>query len=89
MFPVIKWLSFYFQIRYIEVIRLYTTEDARKPLVCSLVTSCFDYGKVVLYGVHEGNLVQIVFDKWGVQIIFWGSEGINTEHERNAFFNHI
>ena len=51
--------SFYFQIRYIEVIRLYTTEDARKPLVCSLVTSCFDYGKVVLYGVHTNIISKL------------------------------
>lgn len=35
----------------------------------------------------KGTPAPIIFDKGGggvVKIISWGSEGINTEHERNA-----
>jgi hypothetical protein len=40
--------SCYFQIRNIERNRSYTSEDACKTLVCSLVTSRLDYGNALL-----------------------------------------
>jgi hypothetical protein len=44
--------SCYFQIRNIGRNRSYITEDACKTLVCSLITSCLDYGNALLYRVN-------------------------------------
>jgi hypothetical protein len=41
--------SCYFQIRNIECNRSYTSEDACKTLVCSLVASRLDYGNALLF----------------------------------------
>ena len=44
--------SCYFQIRNIGRYRSYTTADACKKLVCSLISSRLDYGKPLLYRVN-------------------------------------
>ena len=46
--------SCYYQIRNIDRIRQYITEDACKTLVCSLVTSRLDYGNALLFEVNSG-----------------------------------
>ena len=46
--------SCYHQIPNIGQIRQYITKDACKTLVCSLVTSCLDYGNALLFEVNSG-----------------------------------
>ena len=41
------------QIRNIDKIRPFITENACKTLVCSLVTTRLDYGNALLYGVNN------------------------------------
>jgi hypothetical protein len=51
--------SCYFQIRNIERNRSYTSEDACKTLVCSLVASRLDYGNALLYGVNTQHNFEV------------------------------
>jgi hypothetical protein len=57
--------SYYFQTRNIGRIRSYTTEDACKKLVYSLVTSRLNYGNALLYGLNtEHNLEATACSKY-------------------------
>ena len=47
--------SCFFQIRNIERIRPYISNDASKTLVSALVPSRFDSGNALLFGVNKGN----------------------------------
>jgi hypothetical protein len=47
--------SCFFQIRNIERIRPYISNDASKTLVSALVTYRFDSGNALLFGVNKGN----------------------------------
>jgi hypothetical protein len=57
--------SCYFQIRKIGRNRSYTTGDACKTLVCSLITSLLDYGNALLYRVNtQHNLEATACSKY-------------------------
>ena len=51
--------SCYFQIRNIGRNRSYTTEDACKTLVCSLITLRLDYGNALLYRVNTQHNLEV------------------------------